>query len=87
MNKLFSNYVTGSAFRVDLSTRMVHVLLRCANGEKVDTGHLGAESLVKRGILEPIEGQEKKTFKGLRLTEAGAKIAELCLMAGLREER
>ena len=86
MNKLFSNYVTGSAFRVDLSTRMVHALLRCANGEKVNTGHYGADSLVKRGLLEPIEGQEKRTFKELRLTEPGIKIAELCIMAGLRED-
>jgi hypothetical protein len=83
MNRLFASYVTGSAFRIDLSTRMVGALLLAAEGKQTDTGHLGVDGLIKRGLAETVEGQERIFNKAVRLTDAGTKVAELCQMAGL----
>ncbi|MBB4103550.1 hypothetical protein [Allorhizobium borbori] len=83
MSSVFASYVTGSAFRIDLSRRMVSSLMAAANGGKLNTGNYGTESLIKRGLMEITEGQEKRIYKNVRLTEAGFKVAELCTMAGL----
>jgi hypothetical protein len=86
VNSAFANYVTGSAFRIDLSKRMVTALMSAAKGKSLNTGHYGAPALVQRGLMEPVEGQERAFYKDVRLTEAGQKVAELCRMAGLGGE-
>ncbi|AOF90869.1 hypothetical protein [Sinorhizobium sp. RAC02] len=83
MNSTFAAYVTGSAFRIDLSKRMVISLLAAAQGKALNTGHYGVPGLAQRGLVEPLEGQETAFYKDVRLTEAGQKVAELCRMAGL----
>lgn len=84
MNSAFASYVTGSAFRIDLSKRMVLALLSAAQGKSIDTSHYGVPGLVQRGLVEPVDGDEKSAyFKEVRLTDAGQKVAELCQMAGL----
>ncbi|WP_216331398.1 hypothetical protein [Rhizobium sp. X9] len=84
MNTLFASYVTGSAFRIDLSSRMVNTLVSASQGKAVDTGHYGAPGLVNRGLMEVIDPESKGAFQKLKLTEAGQKVSELCLMAGLK---
>ena len=83
MNDVFASYVTGSAFRIDLSKRMVAALLSAANGKGLDTGHYGVPGLVQRGLMEPVDGAQKTLYRAMRLTDAGHKVAELCRMAGL----
>lgn len=85
MNKAFSNYVTGSAFRIDLSSKMVVTLISAERGKTINTGHWGATGLCNRGLMEVIDAKEGAMYKDLRLTEAGKKVAELCVMAGLAE--
>lgn len=82
-NHAFANYATGSAFRIDLSKRMVAALLSAARGSSVNTGHFGVTGLAIRGLMEPTDGQEKAFYKEMRLTEAGEKVVDLCVMAGL----
>ncbi|MCF7647315.1 hypothetical protein KQ944_18370 [Bacillus subtilis] len=83
MNKAFSKYVTGSAFRIDLTAKMVFALISALQGKSINTGHWGAVGLINRGLMEVIDAQDKAMYKDLRLTEAGKKVAELCSMAGL----
>lgn len=84
MNSAFASYVTGSAFRIDLSKRMVLALLSAAQGKAIDTSHYGVPGLLQRGLAEPVEEAGKSVyFKEVRLTDAGQKVAELCRMAGL----
>lgn len=87
MNSLFASYVTGSAFRIDLSKRMVAALMSAAQGKSLNTGHYGVHGLVQRGLVEQIEDHDKAFYKEVRLTEAGKKVVELCEMAGLGESK
>ncbi|NTF35532.1 hypothetical protein [Agrobacterium rubi] len=82
-NTLFASYVTGSAFRIDLSSRMVSALTSAAAGNRLDTSNYGVDSLLRRGLVEVADGQERHIYKAVRLTDAGMKVAELCAMAGL----
>lgn len=82
-NLTFASYVTGAAFRIDLSKRMVGALLSAAKGCSIDSSHYGVHSLTVRGLMVPIDEQERRIYKKMRLTDAGQKVAELCLMAGL----
>lgn len=83
MNSAFASYVTGSAFRIDLSRRMVVALLSSAAGKSINTGHYGVPGLVQRGLMELVEDDSASFYKEARLTDAGQKVAELCRMAGL----
>lgn len=83
MKNAFAAYVTGSAFRIDLTSRMVVALLSGAEGKGLNSGHYGVPGLIQRGLAEPVEGQEKSFYKDVRLTDAGQKVADLCRMAGL----
>jgi hypothetical protein len=83
MNRLFASYVTGSAFRLDLSRRMVTALLSAAEGKSLNTGHYGVSGLIERGIMEITKDQDTAFYKDVRLTDVGMKVVELCKMAGL----
>lgn len=85
-NGIFASYATGSAFRIDLSKRMVVALMSAARGRTLDTGHFGVTGLVQRGLAELVEPQPRCIFREMRLTEAGHKVADLCRMAGLDKE-
>lgn len=82
-NSVFASYVTGSAFRIDLSRRMVTALISASEGKTLDTGHYGVCGLVQRGLMETTEDKKSAYYKSVALTEAGKKVVELCLMAGL----
>ncbi|QIB38157.1 hypothetical protein G3A56_09270 [Rhizobium oryzihabitans] len=82
-NSVFANYVTGSAFRIDLSSRMVNALMSAAGGRSLDTSNYGVDSLFRRGLMEITEGQQGRMYKAVQLTEAGSKVAELCTLGGL----
>lgn len=86
-NSVFASYVTGSAFRIDLSSRMVWALMSAANGTSLNTGNYGVPSLIQRGLMEIDDGQEGRMYKCVHLTEAGTKVAELCAMAGLGAQK
>lgn len=84
MNQSFAAYATGTAFRIDLTRRMIGALFRAARGDdRITTGHYGARGLLDRGLVEICERQEGEYYKRLRITEAGRKVVELCEMAGL----
>lgn len=83
VNGVFASYATGSAFRIDLSKRMVVALMLAARGDTLDTGYFGVAGLVQRGLAELVEPQKRYIFREMRLTEAGQKVADLCRMAGL----
>lgn len=82
-NSVFASYVTGSAFRIDLSSRMVWALMSAANGTSLNTGNFGVPSLIQRGLMDIDDRQEGRIYKCVHLTEAGIKVAELCALAGL----
>ena len=81
----FAAYATGAAFRIDLTKRMIGALFQLANGGHLDTGHYGAHGLVARGLAEKAEVQPRNYVTYLAITEAGRKVADLCVMAGLGE--
>lgn len=81
----FAAYATGAAFRIDLSKRMVASLLDLSNGKPLDTGHYGSHGLLSRGLVERAETDQGKFHQLLRITPAGALVAQLCVMAGLGE--
>lgn len=83
MNTLFASYVTGSAFRIDLSSRMVKALLSAAQGNSLNTGNYGVPGLIHRGLMELVACQKPRIYMDVCLTEAGKKVADLCVMAGL----
>nr|BDD48049.1 hypothetical protein 3 [Pseudomonadaceae bacterium] len=75
MTDNFSEYVRSSAFRLDLSHRMIVALLdACGLGPEDDRLNIAPYlALQRRGLLE---------HKSMAPTEAGRKVAELLVIAG-----
>lgn len=78
----FQEYTSSAAFRLELSPRMIEVLLFAAiGGEPPGNLNLGPyRALERRGLLEWRIVNGKK--EGPRITEAGRLVAQLLEIAG-----
>lgn len=90
MNKTFGEYVTSTAFLLQLSKTQCHVLLRVRRGEKWDHycfhPHQGRQ-LRLRGLMTALSEKEKKKESGIyRLTKAGELVCALLDEAGIKLE-
>lgn len=85
MSAAFASYATSSAFRIDLSTRMVRALLALANGDDLTSAHFGAAGLLSRGLVEmkPQQPVRRAYAASLQITPEGMLVARLCESAGL----
>lgn len=85
MSTAFASYATSSAFRIDLSTRMVRALLALANGDDLTSAHFGAAGLLTRGLAEmkPHQTVRRLCAASLQITAEGMLVARLCESAGL----
>jgi len=79
---LFAEYSRSAAFRIELSERMVRILLYVAGIGPCDSSlnMQPYQALARRGLIEwRGEGMDKH---GPYITEAGTKLVELLQMAG-----
>jgi len=86
MNKEFEEYAKSASFRLDLSKRMIIVLLnRTGNGPEDRSLNMGVYlALQRRGLIDWHKDETGKS-NGLYVTEAGKLVSKLLLMANYGE--
>lgn len=77
MSNQFAEYVRSGAFRLELSERMIHVLL-AMTGKGCEDDRLNLhpyQALERRGLVSRESGK-------MEVTEAGRHVAEILILAG-----
>lgn len=86
MNKIFSEYVTNTAFSITLSKNMVRLLVAIGTGKDIDTGRwvCDAQALQRRGLVKHVH-PNVGTLHCHELTKEGKLVLELVRLAGLKK--
>lgn len=88
--KAFANYARSAAFRVELSPRMIDVLLSMSSGKPYADGRLNIHpysALARRGLIRWPLNEQGEPDGTPTVTEAGELVAQLLRLANFEQER